>query len=130
MVYGLTYGGHSSKKVVLPIRKMAGKVLGGACRDGVLQGGGALEGSRGRQHSGTLRLRARFHFQLGKRVPAGLAWRCAVTRRTSRVGRGKCFHGGGGHQLGTTHEWSARLGAVPGQPLTWCTPKQQPKWSK
>ena len=31
MVYGLTYGGHSSKKVVLPIRKMAGKVLGGAC---------------------------------------------------------------------------------------------------
>ena len=56
MVNGLTYESHSSKKVVLPLRKMARKVLGGACRYGVLQGGGALEGSRGRQHSGTLRL--------------------------------------------------------------------------
>ena len=33
MLNGLTYGGHSSKKVVLPIRKMARKVLGGACRE-------------------------------------------------------------------------------------------------
>ena len=127
MVYGLTYGGHSSKKVVLPIRKMAGKVLGGACRECSK----VVARWRDRGGASTLGLCAstRFHFQLGKRVPAGLAWP-AVTRRTSRGRWGKYFHGGGGHQLGTTHEWSARLGAVPGLPLTWCTPKLQPKWSK
>ena len=86
MVNGLTYGSHSSKKVVLPIRKMAGKVLGGACRECSK----VVARWRDRGGASTLGLCAstRFHFQLGKRVPAGLAWP-AVTRRTSRGGVGQ-----------------------------------------
>ena len=88
MVNGLTYGGHSSKKVVLPIRKMAGKVLGGACRECSK----VVARWRDRGGASTLGLCAstRFHFQLGKRVPAGLAWR-AGTRQTIRGGEGQAL---------------------------------------
>ena len=128
MVNGLTYGSHRSKKVVLPIRKMARKVLGGACirsaprwwRVGGIEGAPALWDSAPPPG---------FTFSWASAFPRGWHGLLSLGGQLG-VRRGKCFHGGGGHQLGTTHEWWCRLGAVPGLPLTWCTPKQQPKWSK